>query len=156
MIDQNEPTTNDIDPSSPSIDSELPAIKNIKPIQTARKEKPINPEYEAAIIKILFMYGRIGFNTKSAIIEHMFLNKSFTRNECDIKISEINSRLSGYKTQTANLLDYYIESATENKREPAIRELKEFTTKYKLTSKEKVRLFFYQQLKSITTKLMPF
>jgi len=154
MIDQNEPTTNDLEPSSPSIDSGLPAIKKYKANPNRKKrEASINPEYEAAIIKILFMYGRIGFNTKSAIIEHMFLNKSFTRNECDIKISEINSRLSGYKTQTANLLDYYIESATEDKREPAIRELKEFTTKYKLTSKEKVRLFFYQQLKSITTKI---
>lgn len=154
MIDQNEPTNNDIEPSSPSLDSELPAIKKYKANPNRKKrEASINPEYEGAILKIFYLYRRKGMNTKSAVIEHIFQNKTFIRNECDIPISDINYHLSQYKTQTENLYYYYIDSAMVDKEEEAIKELKKFTQAHRLTNKEQVGEFFHTQLTILTENI---
>lgn len=154
MIDQNEPTTNDIDPSSPSIDSELPAIKKYKANPNRKKrEAKVNPEYEAAIIKIMYMFRRESLNTQSAVIEHIFNNKSFTRNECDAQISEINSHLTGYKKQYVNLYDYFIDLAYNQNVQPTQIEIKTFTNTHNIPTKEKLGQFFHAQLKFLTTNI---
>lgn len=154
MSDHNQPTTSDIEDSSPSIDSELPATKKYSANPNRKKrEAKINPEYEAAIIKLLFMYRRDGLNTKSAVIEHIFENKSFTRNECDSKISNIKSHLSGYKGQCQNIYEYFIDLALEKKVQSSRDELKEFVANHKTESQKKVSKLFYDQLSDLSVNI---
>lgn len=154
MIDKNEPTTNDIEPSSPSIDSGLPAIKKYKANPNRKKrEAKVNPEYEAAIIKIMYMFRRESLNTQSAVIEHIFNNKSFTRNECDSQISEINSHLTGYKSQWVALYDYFIDLAYEQKVQQTQTEIKSIFKKLNISTKEKLGQHFHAQLTSLTTNI---
>lgn len=119
MIDQNLQPTIDLDSSSPSeFDSGFPAKpKYVNNPNRKKREAKINPDYEAAIIKILYKYRnrRNGLTTKSAVVEHIFENKSFTKSESDKQVSSINSHMTGYKTQCEQLYEFYINLATKDK-----------------------------------------
>ncbi|MFI8556122.1 hypothetical protein [Pseudomonas putida] len=157
MIDQNLQPTIDLDSSSPSeFDSGFPAKpKYVNNPNRKKREAKINPDYEAAIIKILYKYRnrRNGLTTKSAVVEHIFENKSFTKSESDKQVSSINSHMTGYKTQCEQLYEFYINLATKDKIPETREEVIALAKKYSTNNSKKLSELFHAQLTSLTENI---